>query len=73
MQTIIELDIEFSQNRDNESCSGWHWEIEDRGGHGRIASAGTRAVKYVPDPEALDEVKSEGLAKFNSFPCPRSN
>jgi hypothetical protein len=69
----LELDVGYGQNRDNESCTGWHWEIEDHSGHGRNASAGTSAAKYVVDPDALDEVKAEGLARFDSFPCLRSN
>jgi hypothetical protein len=71
----LELDIWYNQNRVNESCTGWYWEIKDNSDHGRrSASAGTEHVaKYEPDAEALDEVRKEGLAKFNSFPCLRSN
>jgi hypothetical protein len=70
----LELDVAYNQNRENESCTGWYWEIRDHGDYGRSGSAGTKHVAtYEPDIHALDEVKREGLARFDSFPCLRSN
>ena len=69
----LELDIWYNQNRANEFCTGWHWRIRDDGGHGRSDYAGGAQAKYIPDVEALAEVRREGLERFDSFPCLRSN
>ena len=68
----LELDVWYNESRANESCTGWYWQITDNGNYGRSAAAGAKyAPSYDPDDQALDEVKIEGLARFDSFPCLR--
>jgi hypothetical protein len=69
----IGLDIWYNQNRDVESCTGWHWEISDGSGQVRDSAGNKHARRYEPDIGALDEIKKEALLRFNSLPCSRSN
>jgi hypothetical protein len=56
-----------------ESTTGWHWEIQDANGQ-VIESAGNKHVsKYELAVVVLDDVREEGLRKFDSLPCQRSN
>jgi hypothetical protein len=56
-----------------ESLTGWHWQIEDSDGH-IVDSAGNKyATKYEPGIGLFDEVREEGLRRFDSVPCRRSN
>jgi hypothetical protein len=56
-----------------ESARGWHCEIQS--GDGQVLEfMGNRYVsKYDPAVGALDDVREEGLQKFNYLPCRRSN
>jgi hypothetical protein len=54
-----------------ETLTGWHWKIEDSTGQ-QVDSMGNKHVsKYEPDIQALDEIKEDGLRRFNSLPCCR--
>lgn len=69
----LTLEIGYNQNRDAEACTGWYWQIIDSSSN-VVAEAGNKhAPKYEFDVDALDEVRREGLLRFDSVPCQRSN
>ena len=68
----LELDIGYNQHY-IESCIGWHWKIRDSSGQVVDSAGNKHASKYEPDIGALDEIKEEGLRRFDSIPCLRSN
>src|ERR1700723_3153263 len=55
-----------------ESAMGWHWEIHDGNGQ-TLESAGNKYVsKYEPAIGVMDDIREEGLRRFDSFPCRRA-
>lgn len=69
----LTLQVWYNENRVVERCTGWYWQIEDGSG-AIIDSAGNKyAPKYEVDSEALDEVRQEGVLRFESVPCRRAN
>jgi hypothetical protein len=68
----LQLTIEYQRHYE-ESLTGWHWQIQDSDGH-VVDSAGNKyATKYESGIGLLDEVREEGLRRFDSVPCRRSN
>jgi len=51
-----------------ESLVGWHWKIWDSASQ-EVDSMGKYASIYEPDINALEEIKEEGLRRFDSLPC----
>jgi hypothetical protein len=66
------LMVGYNKN-ENESATGWFWEIHDSVG-GMVDSAGNEYVAtYEPGIGLLDDVREEGLRRFDAVPCRRSN
>jgi hypothetical protein len=69
----LTLEVGYNQNRDAEVCSGWQWEIVDHSGKVVYSNGNKYVRKYEFDAEALEDVKKEGLLRFDSVPCRRCN
>ena len=68
----LRLVVWYNQNY-VESATGWYWEIRDSDNQ-IVDSAGNKYIEtYEPAIGLLDDIKEEGLRKFESWPCRRSH